>query len=148
MQVPQKVQYALRALFELSRRFGEGPVKVAEIAEAQAIPPRFLSVILGQLKQAGFVASHRGAEGGFRLVRPPQGLTVGDVLGYLQGPLELVDAARCPASDGDAIRADHALLPMWGRVQRAITDIFETTSFADLVEEAERARNYVPTYAI
>ena len=122
MQIPQKIQYALRALFELSRRYGEGPVKVAEIAEAQTIPPRFLSVILGQLKQAGFVSSQRGAEGGYRLDRHPERLSVGDVLRSLQGPLVLVDATDDgrPGGPGPA-RADGALLPMWNRVRDAIS---------------------------
>ena len=55
MLVTQKNRYALRAIFELAKRLNEGPVKIAEIAEAQAIPPRFLEVILNQLKKAGFV---------------------------------------------------------------------------------------------
>ena len=63
MLVSQKCQYALRALFELAKRNGEGPVKIAAIAKAQAIPPRFLEVILSQLKQGSFVESQRGSEG-------------------------------------------------------------------------------------
>ncbi len=79
MLVSQKCQYALRAIFELAKRTGQGPVKIAEIAEAQAIPVRFLEVILSQLKQGRFAVSQRGSEGGYQLARPPQELTVGEI---------------------------------------------------------------------
>ncbi len=57
MSVSQKTQYALRALLELALAHGEGPKKIGTIAEEQAIPPRFLEVILNELKQGGFVVS-------------------------------------------------------------------------------------------
>ena len=70
MSVSLKCQYGLRALFELARRAGNGPTRIQEIAEAQAIPPRFLENILNQLRRGGFVESRRGKAGGFVLARP------------------------------------------------------------------------------
>ena len=67
MLVSQKSQYALRAIFELAKEYGKGP-KIAHIAEAQAIPVRFLEVILVHLKRGGFVDSQRGKEGGYFLI--------------------------------------------------------------------------------
>ena len=64
MFVSQKCQYALRAVFELAKQYGKGPTKILHIAELQAIPVRFLEVILVQLKRGGFVDSQRGKEGG------------------------------------------------------------------------------------
>ena len=57
MSVSLKCQYGLRALFELAKRTGSGPTRIQEIAEAQAIPPRFLENILNQLRRGGFVES-------------------------------------------------------------------------------------------
>ncbi len=71
MILSQKSQYAVRAVFELAKRHGAGPVAAARLAEAQYIPLRFLENILGELRQAGFVESVRGKEGGYRLSRPP-----------------------------------------------------------------------------
>ena len=65
MMLTQKCQYAMRAVFELAKREGRGPVKINEIAEAQAIPQRFLENILNQLRQGGVVESRRGKEGGW-----------------------------------------------------------------------------------
>lgn len=141
MLVSQKDRYALRAVFELARQNGRGPVKVAEIATAQSIPPRFLEVILNELKQTGFVASRRGKRGGYLLTANPDELTVGDVMGFLEGP---VDIAPTNGSDGDGV-----LAPVWDRVQRAISDIYCTTTFADLVEQERLKMGLrVPTYAI
>ncbi len=71
MAVTQKCQYALRALFELARRKGEGPVPAGGIADRQAIPKRFLEVILHQLRQGGFVDSQRARTAVFSCrVRP------------------------------------------------------------------------------
>jgi Rrf2 family protein len=91
MLFPQKSQYALRALFELSKLYNTGPIKISHIAEAQAIPLRFLEIILNQLKQAGFVGSVRGKEGGYYLARTPDTLSIGEVIRFIQGPMDPVD---------------------------------------------------------
>ena len=69
MSVSSKCYYALRAVYALAEHAGPEPMKIAEIAEREQIPIRFLEVILNQLKGGGFVQSRRGAEGGYRLAR-------------------------------------------------------------------------------
>ena len=148
MQVPQKAQYALRGIFELAKRYGQGPVKVAEIAKAQAIPPRFLEVILGQLKHGGFVESRRGSEGGYLLVRRPDSLNVGDVMRFLEGDMSPVD---CLASGSDKrcrLYGGCVFLPMWKKVEKAISDVFDGTSFQDLLMEEKKSGQFVPGYSI
>jgi Rrf2 family cysteine metabolism transcriptional repressor len=149
MQVTQKCQYALRAVFELAKRVGQGPVKIAEIADVQAIPPRFLEVILSQLKQAGFVESQRGRDGGYVLVRPAAELTVGDVMRFMQGPIGPVDCVlkqqdcKCPLYGGCVF------LPMWQRAQRAMSAVYDTTTFDDLMsDETAAGEEYKPCYSI
>jgi len=151
MQVSQKCQYALRAVFELSLRSGEGPVKIAEIAKAQAIPPRFLELILGQLKKGKFVKSKRGNEGGYELMRSPDELTVGELIRFVEGPFVPVDCMigkadkdnRCP------FYGDCVFLPMWEKVQKAISDVYDSTTLQDLVdEERKRTGHCVSRYAI
>lgn len=78
MLLSQTCQYALRAVFEMAKRSGGGPIKIDAIARAQSIPPRFLAAILNQLKQGGFVESRRGADGGYRLRQAPDNLSVGE----------------------------------------------------------------------
>jgi Rrf2 family protein len=147
--VSQKCQYALRAIFELSKHEGEGPVRIADVARAQAIPPRFLEVILGQLKQGGFVRSHRGSRGGYELARPAEELTVGEVMRFVEGPLAPVACALGGSNTDCPLREDCVFLPMWEKVKLAIANVYDNTTFADLVEqEAQGSRDYVPCYAI
>ena len=149
MLVSQKSQYALRAIFELSKHYGNGPVKIAGIAEAQAIPPRFLEVILSQLKQGGIVDSRRGIEGGYFLLRHPRELNVGHVLQFMQGSFSPVACVaegpkkRCP------LNGDCVFLPMWEEVRDAVNDIYDTTSFQKLLDsEMQRNENYSFNYTI
>ncbi len=151
----QKSQYAVRAVLELAKRHGSGPVKASSIAETQHVPIRFLENILGELRQAGIVESVRGKEGGYRLRRSPRDLAVGDVIRLVQGTLAAVDCRANGGAGGAASGRDCALrdgcvlLPMWKRAQDAMMAVYDQTSFDDLVEEERAARgSKVPDYAI
>lgn len=139
MFVSQKSQYAIRSIFELAKRKGQGPVKIADIAQAQAIPIRFLENILSQLKQAGFVSSQRGNRGGYILARPPEKLTVGDVMRFMQGPVGPVECLIDGSKGKCSFYGKCVFLPMWEKVQKAISDVYDNTTFQDLVYQ-ERQR--------
>ena len=144
--VSKKCTYALRAIFELALRDTTDPVKIQDIASAQAIPARFLAVILAELKHGGFVESRRGNDGGYILTRPAYNLTVGDVIGFLQGGTLRRDHTRRKRPE---LMGDYAFAQMWKKVTAAISDAYSTTTFGDLVEqELTKRRSYVPDYAI
>lgn len=147
--VSQKCQYAVRAVFELAKRYGGRPVKIAEIAQAQAIPGRFLEIILSQLKQTGFIESRRGMEGGYLLSRPPAEISVGDVIRFVEGPLYPVGCMG-DGAEKCALKEACVFMPMWRRVERAVAQIYEKTSFQDLIEEERRMQSggYVDSYSI
>ena len=149
MLITQECQYALRAVFELCRRCGQGPVKNADIATAQAIPARFLEVILGQLRRAGFVSSKRGNTGGYILAREPAELTIGEVIRFMQGPVGPVDCVVGASEKSCPLYGACVFLPMWERARKAVLDVYDNTSFQDLLEEEQRNRGeFVPCYAI
>ena len=149
MLVNQKCQYALRAVFELARQNGHGPVKIAEIAEAQAIPPRFLEVILSQLKQAGFVDSRRGSQGGYLLVRSPEQLTVGEVIRFMQGPVGPVGCVTGRQDNECPLHGDCVFLPMWEKVRKAISGVYDNTTLKDLLDQqGGQTDGHVPCYSI
>ena len=149
MAISQKCQYALRAVFELAKHYGQGPVKIADIAEVQAIPLRFLEVILSQLRQGGFAGSRRGNEGGYLLVRSPRGLTVGEVIRFVQGPLGPVDCLADDSRDKCPLYGDCVFFPMWQKVREAVSDVYDNTTFQNLVDqEMQKAESYVPSYSI
>lgn len=136
---PQKKdQYALRAVLELAKRKGGGPIKVSAIAEAQKIPLRFLEVILNQLKGSGFVLSKRGFHGGYMLVPTATDITVGDIFRFMQGDREAI-----PCVDSDAHAhcdkfGECVLAPFWCRVQETIYRICDETTIQDLLDHEKR----------
>ncbi len=89
----QKIRYAIRALQHLADKYGEGPVPLAEIAEAQNIPAKFLTVILSELARFGIVDSQRGKDGGYWLAISPIDITYGDLIRIMRGSLALVPCA-------------------------------------------------------
>lgn len=149
MSLSQKCQYALRATFELAKHQGEGPVKIADIARTQAIPTRFLEVILNQLKQGGFVESRRGSAGGYVLTRSPAALSVGEIIRFIEGPLSPVQCIAGSSGDQCPLHDDCAFLPMWEKVKDALSEVYDSTTFEDLVrQERLRRKKYVPEYSI
>lgn len=145
MNLSQKCQYALRGLFELARRVGQGPVPIAAIAQAQAIPGRFLELILAELKQTGYVESRRGARGGYMLSRDPGEVTVGEVIRFVDGPLNPVKCLGAGGSRECPLYGDCAFLGLWERASRAVADVYDSTTLKELVDEdrsAHSAANY------
>ncbi|MFY8048467.1 MAG: RrF2 family transcriptional regulator [Erythrobacter sp.] len=89
----QKTRYAIRAMQHLADNYGQGPVQLATIAEAQKIPAKFLTVILSELTRFGLVASQRGRDGGYWLAIAPVDITYGDLIRHMRGSLALVPCA-------------------------------------------------------
>jgi len=149
MSISSKCYYAIRAVYALAEHEGPDPMKIAEIAEREKIPIRFLEVILGQLKGGGFVASRRGAEGGYRLARPAERLTVGEIMRYVDGPIAPVDCVSQSRPKECDFHGDCSFFGFWGRVRQAMSDVVDRTTFADLIREnAERRRGYVGDWTI
>jgi Rrf2 family protein len=89
----QRTRYTIRALLHLADRYGEGPVQLTEIADAQNIPPKFLTVMLSQMRRDGLVESLRGREGGYWLAKPPQQISYGEIVRRTRGSLGLLPCA-------------------------------------------------------
>ena len=149
MHVSQKCQYALRALFELAKRSADRPTTIGEVAEAQAIPPKFLELILGELRQGGCVESRRGVHGGYLLAVGPAALTVGEVIRFVDGPVAPV---RCVAGGKQTdcpLYGNCAFMGMWKRARDAVAEVYDGTTFQDLIDEELASRSeYVPSYCI
>lgn len=89
----QKTRYTIRALMHLADRYQQGLVPLTEIAEAQNIPAKFLTVILSEMSRAGIVVSQRGRDGGYELALPPVDISYGDIIRLSRGSLALVPCA-------------------------------------------------------
>ena len=130
MRISAKVDYAVRAAVELAARTDEKPVKAERIANAQEIPLNFLENILGELRHAGIVRSHRGAEGGFRLAKPADQITVADIIRAVEGPLASVRGG--PPEEAAYVGAAEALLRVWIAVRANLRKVAENVTIADI----------------
>ncbi len=130
MRISAKADYAVRAAVELAAATDEKPVKAERIATAQGIPLNFLENILGELRHAGIVRSHRGAEGGFRLARPATELTVADVIRAVEGPLASVRGG--PPEEAEYPGAAASLPRVWIAVRANLRRVMEHITVADI----------------
>ena len=148
-RISQKCRYAFKAVFELALRNNPEPVKTHQLAKAQAIPARFLEIILSELKAAGFLLSRRGNEGGYMLARPPRDITLGEIIRFIDGGNKSDRAGTGKKLPIHKRPGDYALSRVWQNIDEAVTEIYDNTTFADLLEEEQRHRaQYVPSYAI
>jgi len=138
----QRTRYTIRALLHLADRYGDGPVQLAEIAEAQKLPPKFLTVILSQMRRDGLVQTMRGREGGYWLARPPEEISYGEIVRLTRGSLGLLPCASRMAYETcknciseDKCRLHRAML----RVRDETARILDGLSLADPVRFEEPA---------
>lgn len=131
MNLSAKTEYACIAVLELATHYGSGePVRIREIADAHGIPSRFLVQILLQLKGAGLVSSTRGASGGYRLVKPPEEITLGDVMAVVEGGVD--EPTSNTAAETAATRV---LLDAWRSVAQRQRQMLAQITFADLAQQ-------------
>ena len=139
MNISVKGEYALRAIFDLADQKPGEPIKIADIAKRQKIPQKFLELILAGLKQGGFVESRRGAEGGYLLARAPDAISIGQVVRYVEGG----------AAKKQKQKINDPFFEMWDRVDHAVSDVVDNTTFAELVRKwHDRQARYVPNWDI
>jgi Rrf2 family protein len=130
MRISAKADYAVRAVVELAAAPDDKPVKAERIATAQEIPLNFLENILGELRHSGIVRSHRGADGGFRLAKPADQLTIADIIRAVEGPLASV---RGGPPEETAYPGNSAALPrVWIAVRANLRSVVEHVTVADV----------------
>ena len=135
MKISAKTEYACVAMLELASQYGSGePVRIRRIAERHSVPPRFLVQILLQLKGAGLVTSVRGAGGGYRLIQPPEEVSLGQVMDVVNSSSEEAVSATSASPDSPAVKV---LVQAWEKVNAAEREMLESVSLAELLERAK-----------
>lgn len=140
MKLSQRGEYALRAALVLGLRYdAHGVVRIQTVADEQNIPKRFLEQILNDLKDARVVESRRGVQGGYRLARPPEQITLAEIIRHVDGPLAPVgcvserfyEKCSCPDEDRCALRS------VMREVRDAIARLLEQITLAELCRRAQ-----------
>ena len=132
MNVTSKGRYALRVMLDLAQHREEGYISLKTIAERQGYSMKYLEMIVGSLKRADLVASTRGKEGGYRLVRDPEDYTIGEILRCIEDNLAPVACIKA----GD-ICCEHAgecmTVPMWKELDDITNAYLDGVSLEDLL---------------
>ena len=135
MKISAKTEYACIAMIELASQYGSGePVRIRKIAERHHVPPRFLVQILLQLKGAGLVASVRGAAGGYHLIKPPDQISLGEVMEVIEGVTDENGQTTNASPNSPAVKV---LMQTWKHISGVEQDLLRGITFADLLERAK-----------
>jgi Rrf2 family protein len=130
VQISARADYAVRALLVLASH-DPATTKSDVLAEAQQLPKKFLEAILADCRRGGLLLSQRGADGGYRLARPPSEIAIGDVIRAVDGPLAGVRGAR-PETAGYAGEAQH-LQTVWVAVRASVRSVLDEVTLADVL---------------
>jgi len=142
--IAQKTRYALRSLLFLAESQDGLPVQLSRIAETQQVPPKYLELIMLDLKRAGLVKSARGPKGGYRLARTPAQISFGEVVRTMEGPIALVSCASVNhyAPCGDCRdEATCAIRRAFAILRDQTTELLDSISLAQGADWEERLGN-------
>jgi Rrf2 family protein len=142
MRVSSKSQYGLLALAELADNYKlRRAVQVKEIAKNRHIPPEYLGQIMVLLNRGRLVHGSRGPSGGYILARPPETITLKEVLQVLEGPLIGIDFA--PTGRGKTLSpVTQRLIETWAKGVRALENVLDEITLADLCKPETPALMY------
>ena len=141
MHVPIRVDYGVRALVDLAQHSNEGLIPAAAIAKRQSIPEPYLERLLNTLSKQGVIRSHTGPQGGHALAMEPSEVSLGMVMSIFGGNETLLS---CLDNPGVCVQVDCcSQRDVWRSVDKAIQDILNGTSIADLIAKMDTTKERV-----
>ena len=143
--ISKKTKYALKALGYLAEHSTGEPILISELAKEENIPRKFLEAILVSLRKGGILKSKIGKGGGYMLATPPDGITIGRVVGILEGGFTLVECLNDSVAGVCEECGDPAccgIRLVMSDVKEAIDSVLGSTTLADMVERSETARQH------
>lgn len=138
----QKTKYALRALTLLAEEYDQGPMLISDIADRGSIPKKFLEQILLALNKRGILRSRKGRGGGYSLGRPPDRVSLGEVIRVLDGPLAPLPCVsqtayrKCDDCDDEKTCGIRIVM---SQVRDETARILDGTTFADVLAASRRS---------
>jgi Rrf2 family protein len=133
MKLSTRGRYACRAMIELARHHGEGSLSIDRIAEKQHISKRYLEHIFARLREAGIISGTRGSKGGYVLLRPPEAVSVGEIVRAVEGPLGPV---HCVDNPNSCPKVGHcATHDLWMEAAEALNALLDSHTVASLMNQ-------------
>lgn len=128
MKISTKGRYGLTIMIELAKNEGEKPLSLRQIAADNDLSEAYLEQIVSPLRNTGLVKSVRGAYGGYKLAKPSNEITAGDVIRVLEGPIQPVEGIEDEAP---------AQRELWIRIRDAVKNVLDTTTIQDLADHSD-----------
>jgi Rrf2 family protein len=141
LKLSTKVQYGVRAMFELARNFDKGPLTIKEIASRQDVSVAYLEQLLNKLRKSKLIKSRKGPGGGYVISRKPEDISVGMILNSLEGPVAITQCLD-PSADKGCKRVDNCVARLlWKSLGEKIESFLDTINLNDLlIEESKLMR--------
>lgn len=146
MKITFKGDYALKAILHLAIYYGKRLVTASDLAKSIDAPLKFLEQVLLDLKKGGFIESKRGNIGGYQLSKVPGDIAVGDIVRFIEGPIEPISCVKEGYSNCADLN-DCAFRKIWQDVSRATAEIIDNLTFEQLALEV-RKKQQVLAYSI
>lgn len=134
MMISTRGRYALRVMLDLAEHAQEGYIPMKDVAQRQNVSLKYLEKILPVLAKNGIITGVQGKGGGYRLTRPAQNYTLGEILRLTEGSLAPVACLECGAQGCDRA-ATCRTLPVWTKLDRIISDYLDSVTIADLLQD-------------
>ncbi len=141
MKISFKGDYALKIILDLAMTYGRGWSQMKEIAGRQDIPLKFLEQIVLTLKAAGYIRTSRGRKGGISLTRPPDQITLGEIVRLIDGPTSPIACVSASGYRPCNFEPHCAFKHVFGEIKERINAVLDHTTFRDMVE---RTRQLTP----
>jgi len=134
MRITYKGDYALKTILDLALHYGDSPVTISDLAERLDIPIKFLEQILLDLKRGGFVESRRGKVGGYLLAKHPSQIKVGDIIRFIDGPIEPI---ACVDKKYHGCNDIYKCIfrNIWEEVSKSTAKVIDNITFEDLAKK-------------
>lgn len=132
MKLSTKGRYGVKAMVDLAIHYGMEPVSIKSISERQNVSECYLEQLFSQLRKAELIKSVRGAQGGYVLNKPPEDITIKEVMEILEGPVEISDCVEegtCSNIDCCATRL------LWVRIKESIDNVMQSTTLKDMLDD-------------
>jgi cysteine synthase len=136
MKLNTRMRYGTRAMLELAEQYGQGFQSLADVAQAQDLPEKYLEAVFASLRAAGLVHAQRGPQGGYALSRDPQEITLRQIFDVLEGSEPYVPCTTGPSTCSRW--ASCVTQDVWARMYHASMQVLESTTLADLVVRRHR----------
>lgn len=142
MKLSTRGRYGVTAMYELALNYGGSAMSIKAIAANQNISEHYLEQLISTLRKAGLVKSTRGPRGGYKLAKPPENITVGDIITVMEGPIALVDCLLSDTADNDYCEKACSCVTrnVWAKVCTSISDVLNDITLADLCQEQEEIK--------